>query len=264
MPACCRCNGNGRCRGCSCTKAGRLCTGCLPSRKGQCYNQGNPSPCVTTLSNPDAVALPASEVPRENSTDQSQIEQSSNSQECVFLDGDAIFDDVITETGEPVADLTETASSTPLLPSYREMSCDRIKWQGLTGQEFSEAIDEAYSQTAHWIPNLFMLPSRNCGKQFIGELAKLFDAFAQESAYEAFAIKAAMTMPSLLLQKPHSKSKTQDHVSCVSRRLALWEQGDVAELLKEGKLIQSHLRSSFGKLHEENNKLARTFSRLMI
>ena len=97
------------------------------------------------------------------------------------------------------------------------MSCDHTKWQDLTGQEFFEAIDEAYSQTVHWIPNLFMLPSGNCGKQFIGELAKLFDAFAQESAYEAFAIKATMTMPSLLLQKPHSKSKTRDHVSCLSR-----------------------------------------------
>ena len=39
-----------------------------------------------------------------------------------------------------------------------------------------------------------MLPSGNCGKQFIGELAKLFNAFAHESAHEAFAIKAAMTI----------------------------------------------------------------------
>ena len=115
-------------------------------------------------------------------------------------------------------------NSTPQLPPFKETTCDNTKWQDLSGQEFSVAIDEAYSQTVHWIPNLFMLPSGNCGKQFIGELAKLFNAFAHESAHEAFAIKAAMTMPALL-QKPHSNSKTRDHISCLIRRLALWEKG---------------------------------------
>ena len=43
-----------------------------------------------------------------------------------------------------------------------------------------------------------------------------------------------------------------------------WQKVMFAELLKEGKLIQSHLRSFFGKHHNESNKLARTFSRLMM
>ena len=74
-----------------------------------------------------------------------------------------------------------------------------------------------------------------------------------------------MTMPALLLQKPHSKSKTRDHISCLNRRLALWEKGNTAELLKEGKVIQSHLRSSFGGHPDhDNEKLARTFSKLMM
>lgn len=110
-----------------------------------------------------------------------------------------------------------------------------------------------------------MLPSGSSGKQFTAELAKLYDAFASESSYEGFAIKAAMIMPALLLQKPHSKSKTRDHILCLNRRLALWEKGYVAELLKEGKLIQSHLRPSFGgHPSEDNGKLARTFSKLMM
>ena len=74
-----------------------------------------------------------------------------------------------------------------------------------------------------------------------------------------------MTMPALLLQKPHSKSKTRDHISCLTRRLALWEKGDVAELIKEGKLIQSHLQSSFsGHQCNDTDKLAHTFSKLMM
>ena len=144
------------------------------------------------------------------------------------------------------------------------MTCNQSAWHDMTSEEFSQAIDEAYSQTVHWIPNLFMVPSGSSGKKFIAELAKLYDAFASESSHESFAIKAAMTMPALLLQKPHSKSKTRDHISCLSRRLELWENGNISVLMKEGKLIQSHLRSSFGgHPNNDNEKLARTFSRLM-
>ena len=145
------------------------------------------------------------------------------------------------------------------------MTCNQSAWHDISGEEFSKAIDEAYGQTVHWIPNSFMVPSGSSGKKFIGELAKLYDAFASESSYESFAIKAAMTMPALLLQKPHSKSKTRDHISCLSRRLELWEKGNITELLKEGKMIQSHLRSSFGAHpNDDSEKLARTFSKLMM
>ena len=68
-------------------------------------------------------------------------------------------------------------------------------WQDISGQEFGTSIDDAYSQIVHWIPNLFMLPSGNCGKKFVAELARLFEAYATESPIETFAIKAAMTMP---------------------------------------------------------------------
>ena len=154
----------------------------------------------------------------------------------------------------------------PSLPEFKETTYSQAAWQDISGEDFVKAIDEAYNQTVHWVPNLFMLPSGSSGKQFIVELAKLYDAFASKSSYESFAIKAAMTMPALLLQKPpHSKSKTHDHILCLNRRIALWEKNDVAELLMEGKLIQSHLRSSFGgHPDEDKDKLARTFAKLMM
>ena len=40
MPVCCRCNGSGRCKACSCVKSGRSCVDCLPSRNGHCSNHG--------------------------------------------------------------------------------------------------------------------------------------------------------------------------------------------------------------------------------
>ena len=66
-------------------------------------------------------------------------------------------------------------------------------------------------------------------------------------------------MPALLLQKSHSRSKVRDHISSFNRRLELWEKGNISELLKEGKLIQSHICSSFGgHPKDDNEKLAHT------
>ena len=135
-------------------------------------------------------------------------------QDFDFVDDDAtIFDElevrVEAELSMNTSSLDNTDTPMPTLPPFGKMTYSQAS------EEFSKAIDEAYSQTVHWLPNLFMLPSGSSGKQFIGELAKLYDAFASESTHESFAIKAVMTMPALLLQKPHSKSKTRDHISCL-------------------------------------------------
>ena len=66
------------------------------------------------------------------------------------------------------------------------------------------------------------------------------------SSDDLFAVKPAMTFPALLPQKPHSKSKTRDHICCLQSCLILWEEGNIQVLLREGRLIQYHLGSSFG------------------
>ena len=138
-------------------------------------------------------------------------------------------------------------------------------WQDLTGQEFSTAIDNAYSRTVHWRQNLFKVPSGACGKRFVGEFAGLFEAFANESAHEAFAIKAAIFLPALVLQKPSAKPKTCDHISCLQRRLELWGRGEIAELLKKGSAIQRSLHlSSQRRNSEEEAKRAHKFAKLMM
>ena len=55
-----------------------------------------------------------------------------------------------------------------------------------------------------------MIPSGNTGKKIIGELVKLYDAFASESSYESFAIKAAMTMPELFLRSSFCSHPNDD------------------------------------------------------
>ena len=55
-------------------------------------------------------------------------------------------------------------------------------------------------------------------------------------------MKAAIIIPSLLLQKTCKNSKTKDHNKALKRRLQLWTDGHLAELLKEGETIQSSLK----------------------
>ena len=103
------------------------------------------------------------------------------------------------------------------------------------------------------------------GKRFVSELARLFQAFATDSPYEVFAIQTTMTLPALVLQKPHAKSKTQGHISCLHRRLALREEGDKTELLREGKAIQKNLQASSLRGDTKGEaKTARKFSKLMM
>ena len=58
----------------------------------------------------------------------------------------------------------------------------------------------------------------------------------KESAFEAFTLKAVMTMPALVLQKPNAKFKThaRSHFLSSSTTVTLGK-GEIVELLKEGR-----------------------------
>ena len=98
------------------------------------------------------------------------------------------------------------------------------------------------------------------------ELTRFFSAFAVESDLETIALKAAMTIPPLMLQKPHAKSKTHDHISCLQRRLGLWEKGDIINLLREGRSLQKSLTNTQlpRKGTADDAATARRFSKLMM
>ena len=52
---------------------------------------------------------------------------------------------------------------------------------------------------------------------------------------------SGLVMPALLLQKPSATSKAKDHNSCLSRRLDLWREERIPELVAEVTTIQKHL-----------------------
>jgi len=58
----------------------------------------------------------------------------------------------------------------------------------------------------------------------VRELARLFQSFANCSALEGCALKAAMLMPILLLQKTQFKSRSKEDAWVLERRLKCWQR----------------------------------------
>ena len=101
------------------------------------------------------------------------------------------------------------------------------------------------------------------GKLFVHELARLFLAYVEGTTLESIALTAAMTMPSLLLQKPHRSSKVKEHIHCLECRLKLWTEGDLDGLLREDRTIQRRL-PNLPRDPKSDQQLARSFAKLMM
>ena len=99
----------------------------------------------------------------------------------------------------------------------------------------------------HWKPNHLKLPSGKAGKSVVAELARLYSVYASSSALESVALKATVVLPHLLLQKPSRASKSRDHIACLERRMPLWCEGKLMELLLEGRAIQERRPKSHSK-----------------
>ena len=111
------------------------------------------------------------------------------------------------------------------LPPYSTSSEPTSSWGDVDGETFRCALNGTYDEIVHWKRNLFKVPSGKAGTAFVHELSRMFRAYADHSALENVAMKAAMVMPALLLQKPHSRSKTKDHVLHLACWLQIWGSG---------------------------------------
>ena len=149
-----------------------------------------------------------------------------------------------------------------MLPPHDSLAEASFMWGLVTAPSFSASLSEAFDEVVHWKGNLFTVPHGSKGDQFVTELARLYRAYAEASALEAVALKATTVMTVLLLQRPHSRSQTRDHQRCLSRRLALWLNGDIGTLLSEGRTIQDRLR--FNTSHPKPRNMIKSFSDLML
>ena len=136
--------------------------------------------------------------------------------------------------------VTDNESSTQLPPSVT-VSRPVFTWGNHSATDFSNILEATYSEVVLWRRNSFILPFGKAGREFVGELSKLYQAFASASALESIALKAATVLPILLLQKPQKASKAKEHATCLERRLRSWKEGNLNDLLLEGRAIQGRL-----------------------
>ena len=143
------------------------------------------------------------------------------------------------------------------------MPLSNFVWGQFEGTYFIQVVEAVYSEAVHWRQNLFKVPHGRAGKDFVSELARLCRSYAESSALEPVALKAAMLMPLLLLQKPSASSKAKDHYKYLSRRLRTWHLGDLDSLVQEGRAIQHQLTHNPGN-HPSKDTTARSFTKLML
>ena len=146
------------------------------------------------------------------------------------------------ETPCPLPSTQSISSSNqpvPELPSYSDMDVPCFNWGALDVATFSHAITSAYAEAIHWRRNLFSVPSGKAGTSFVTALASLYKGYGEGSAMESVALRAAMVMPILMLQKPHARSKSWEHMKCLERSLIDWKEGNIDTLLHEGHTIQA-------------------------
>jgi len=248
--ACCKCNRTGRCRNCACVKAGKSCHTCFPSHLGHCLNTATARPDATPVaaaSVPEAPAavgsVPMTPVlltpppPPPTEFAFAQVPTTAQSQQTSgALNRTAPLIDAHQPHG---ASYTSTVSWP--LPALQKAN---FMWGSKDGPTFCQNICSAYEHVIHWNPNLFLPHSGVAGKNFVQELARLLQAYADSSSLECIAMKGIVVMQHLLLQKPLRKYKGKECAKHLQRRLDLWLSGEVDVLLSEGDCIQKHLGSS--------------------
>ena len=145
------------------------------------------------------------------------------------------------------------------------MCAPNFIWGDVPGESFVHSVTCCYDEVVHWRKVFFRIPQAKCGRAFVAEQARLFHAYAVGSALESIALKAAMIMPVLLLQRPYVKSKEKDHVTHLTRRLSLWSRDDINSLVSEGRTLQSLFsKSKRSKSTSDSSSVARRFSQLMM
>ena len=73
-----------------------------------------------------------------------------------------------------------------------------------------------------------------------------------------------MVMPHLLLQKSHRASKAKDYVAQLEQRLNTCANGDIDQLLHEGRTIQRQLACGPNKTSSSDGKVVQQFFKLMM
>jgi hypothetical protein len=158
---------------------------------------------------------------------------------------------------QPQQDLVTTPSHQNMIDINNTTREDNFK------DEYKTQIFEAYEKIVYWRKNLFELPKGAIGKEFIKEMTRQINDWSSKSPDRDISLKSLMVMPSLLLQRTSIKCKSSEIKRHLERRMQLWKDKKVNELIHECVAIQTRLQKGESKV-KENKEIARRFSRLMM
>ena len=152
------------------------------------------------------------------------------------------------------------------LPEYNTVDTPAtIEWgkyeDGAPIRIQTSSITTAYNEIISWRKNVFLVPYGKIGRDFIDQLAMLINQWNNKSEKQHIALKAVFVLLAVGLQKPGQKSKAKDHKECLIKRLALWKDGEIDKLLREGRMIQTRIGK--GKKSEPQNR-AKIFAKLVM
>ena len=112
-----------------------------------------------------------------------------------------------------------------------------------------------------WVPNLFKVPTGKEGKDFISELEQIIQGFNESSVVDVFSLTAFLFIIQLILQKTSKNSKVSENKTHLRRRLELWREGNISELVRECELIQKRLKA---EMRSDKTQTQKVFSRFML
>ena len=73
-------------------------------------------------------------------------------------------------------------------------------------------------------------------------------------------MKVVSILPNLLLQKPAANSKAKDHTEALVKRIQMWNEGNILDLLRDCRTIQNKLKMGKKRSPDDVN---RVFSKLV-
>ena len=91
----------------------------------------------------------------------------------------------------------------------------------------SSLIDGAYNEMTTWRKSTFLVPYGKIGRDIIDQLSKHINGWNNETAMQHLALKASIVLLAVGLQKPHQKSKAEEHQECLEKRLKLLRDGKI-------------------------------------
>ena len=94
-------------------------------------------------------------------------------------------------------------------------------------------ISDAYNEITSWRKNTFLVPYGKTGRDFIDQLTKHINDWNNGTTMQHIALKAAIVLLALALQKPSQKSKAKEHQQCLEKRLEQWKNGEIECLVRE-------------------------------